>query len=44
MHAHSYVKSSVEILGEYKGEEPFASFLKKYFGEIKNMDRGTESR
>ena len=35
MHAHSYLKSSVEILGEYKGEEPFASFLKKYFRQYK---------
>jgi 16S rRNA (cytosine967-C5)-methyltransferase len=35
MHAHSYLKSSVEILGEYKGKEPFASFLKKYFGQYK---------
>ena len=31
MHAHSYLKSSSQILKEYKGEEPFASFLKKYF-------------
>ena len=42
MHAHSYVKSSVEILGEYKGEEPFASFLKKYFG--RNKKYGSRDR
>ncbi len=35
MHGYSYLKSSAEILGEYKGEEPFASFLKKYFGRYK---------
>ena len=42
MHAHSYVKSSVEILGEYKGEEPFAAFLKKYFG--RNKKYGSRDR
>jgi 16S rRNA (cytosine967-C5)-methyltransferase len=35
MYGYSYLKSSVEILGEYKGEESFASFLKKYFGRYK---------
>jgi|SRR5689334_4151608 len=35
MHAHSYLKSAVQILNEYKGEEPFPSFLKKYFGQHK---------
>jgi len=33
--AHSHLKSSVEILNEYNGREPFASFLKKYFGQHK---------
>ncbi len=42
MHAHSYLRSSVEILGEYKGEEPFASFLKKYFG--RNKKYGSRDR
>ena len=42
MHAHSYVESSVQILGEYKGEEPFASFLKKYFG--RNKKYGSRDR
>ena len=37
MHAHSYLRSSIEILNEYKGEEPFASFLKKYFGRNKKF-------
>jgi len=37
MNAHSYLRSSVEILGEYKGGEPFASFLKKYFGRNKKF-------
>lgn len=35
MHAHSYLQSSIKILGEYRGEEPLASFLKKYFGRYK---------
>jgi 16S rRNA (cytosine967-C5)-methyltransferase len=35
MHAHSYLKSSAQILNEYKGGEPFASYLKKYFGQNK---------
>ena len=42
MHAHSYLKSSVKIIGEYKGEEPFASFLKKYFGQ--NKKYGSKDR
>ena len=37
MHAHSYLKSSVQILSEYKGEEPLSSFLKKYFGRNKKF-------
>ena len=28
---HSYLNSAKEILSSYKGEEPFASFIKKYF-------------
>jgi len=29
---HSYLNSAARIIREYRGEEPFASFLKKYFG------------
>ncbi len=32
---HSYINSAKEILKKYKGDEPFASFLKKYFSENK---------
>src|SRR5258705_12128623 len=28
---HSYLNNATQILEQYKGEEPFASFLKKYF-------------
>jgi 16S rRNA (cytosine967-C5)-methyltransferase len=35
MRAQSYLGSSIQILNEYKGEEPFASFLKKYFRQNK---------
>ncbi len=28
---HSYLNSAVSVLGQYKGEEPFSSFLRKYF-------------
>jgi 16S rRNA (cytosine967-C5)-methyltransferase len=42
MHAHSYLQSSIKILNEYKGEEPFASFLKKYFG--RNKKYGSKDR
>ena len=35
MHAHSYLKSAVQILNAYKGEVPFAAFLKKYFQQSK---------
>lgn len=31
----SYVNSAAQIIGYYKGEEPFASFLKKYFAQHK---------
>src|ERR1043165_3551106 len=37
MHAYSYLKSSTQILEEFKGEEPFSSFLKKYFGQNKKF-------
>jgi 16S rRNA (cytosine967-C5)-methyltransferase len=33
----SYVNSAAQILSIYKGEEPFASFLKKYFREHKKF-------
>ena len=42
MHAYSYLKSSLQILEEYKGEEPLASFLKKYFG--RNKKYGSKDR
>ncbi len=32
---HSYINSAKKILGAYKGEEPFGSYLKKYFSENK---------
>jgi 16S rRNA (cytosine967-C5)-methyltransferase len=32
---HSYINSAKEILEKYKGEEPFASFLKKHFSTNK---------
>ncbi|MET0393111.1 MAG: Fmu (Sun) domain-containing protein, partial [Chitinophagaceae bacterium] len=28
---HSYLNSAVQVLDQYKGEEPFAPFLKKFF-------------
>lgn len=32
---HSYLNSAATILSLYKGEEPFATFLKKYFAQYK---------
>ncbi|HMK25261.1 MAG TPA: hypothetical protein VK483_04460 [Chitinophagaceae bacterium] len=34
---HSYLNSAKEILSLYKGEEPFASFIKKYFAANKKF-------
>ena len=34
---HSYLNSAKEILSLYNGEEPFASFLKKYFSGHKKF-------
>ena len=34
---HSYLNSAVAILLQYKGEEPFAFFLKKYFASNKKF-------
>jgi 16S rRNA (cytosine967-C5)-methyltransferase len=34
---HSYINSAKEILLSYKGEEPFASFVKKYFSNHKKF-------
>jgi 16S rRNA (cytosine967-C5)-methyltransferase len=34
---HSYLNSAKEILSSYKGEEPFASFIKKYFAANKKF-------
>jgi 16S rRNA (cytosine967-C5)-methyltransferase len=42
MRAYSYLKSATKILNEYKGEEPFASYLKKYFGQ--NRRYGSKDR
>jgi 16S rRNA (cytosine967-C5)-methyltransferase len=34
---HSYLNSAVSILKTYRGDEPFASFLKKYFAANKKF-------
>ena len=34
---HSYINSTKEILGIYKGDEPLSSFLKKYFSTNKKF-------
>lgn len=34
---HSYLNSAVAILSLYKGEEPFAAFVKKYFAKHKKF-------
>ena len=34
---HSYLNSAKKILSVYKGEDPFASFLKKYFAQNKKF-------
>jgi 16S rRNA (cytosine967-C5)-methyltransferase len=34
---HSYLNSAKEILSLYQGQEPFASFAKKYFSERKKI-------
>ena len=34
---HSYLNSAKQILQQYNGEEPFASFLKKYFSANKKF-------
>lgn len=39
---HSYLNSSVNILQQYKGEEPFAAYLKKYFAA--NKKYGSKDR
>ncbi len=39
---HSYLNSTKEILKQYKGEEPFASFLKKFFSA--NKKYGSKDR
>src|SRR5215467_5271908 len=33
--SHSYLKSAIQIIDQYRGEEPFASFSKKYFSQHK---------
>ncbi len=32
---HSYLNSAAQVINKYGGEEPFASFIKKYFAEHK---------
>lgn len=34
---HSYLNSAVQILKQYNGQEPFASFLKKYYSANKKF-------
>ena len=34
---HSYLNSATTILSAYEGEEPFASFIKKYFSQHKKF-------
>src|SRR5258705_6987179 len=34
-HYYSYLNNSKKIIDQYNGEEPFASFLKKYFAQHK---------
>lgn len=34
---HSYLNSAIAILDEYRGDEPFSSFLKKYFSANKKF-------
>ena len=39
---YSYLKSAVQIVNQYEGQEPFASFIKNYFAGYKkygSMDR-----
>ena len=42
MHLDSHLKSAIKILEGYNGEEPFASCLKKYFGQ--NKKHGSRDR
>ncbi len=35
MRFYSYLNTAVQIVGQYNGEEPFASFVKKYFAQSK---------
>jgi len=42
MRFHSYLNSVVQILKPYRGQEPFASFLKKYFSA--NKKYGSKDR
>ncbi|TMI61299.1 MAG: Fmu (Sun) domain-containing protein [Bacteroidetes bacterium] len=39
---HSYLNSAIRIIEQYKGEEPFASFLKKHFAA--NKKYGSKDR
>ncbi len=42
MHFHSYLNTAIQIIGQYKGEEPLTSFLKKYFAQ--NKKHGSRDR
>ena len=33
--SYSYLNSAVQIVNEYKNQEPFASFIRKYFSQYK---------
>src|SRR5688572_8427145 len=37
MHAHSYLRSALEIIDLYKGGQPFAGWLKNYFRQHKKF-------
>lgn len=37
MHAHSYFRSALEIIDLYKGGQPFAGWLRKYFSSNKKF-------
>jgi len=37
MRSHSYLNTAIQILNGYKSEQPFASFLRKFFSQHKKM-------
>lgn len=42
MRFNSYLNTAIQILGQYKGEQPFSFFLKKYFAQ--NRKYGSRDR